>query len=133
MLQKRVPVWALVAVLGAVLLLFGIGSAIHSAGWSDGFMMGLLAGGNADGGSLAPYMAYQTGQGWRGGWGHPIGGFFRFLLLFFVIGLIFRFFGLLRWKMGGANHQRPEWWLHRRRHRHHDQDHGPQTQDSVNL
>ena len=138
MLQKRIPAWTLIAVVAAVLLLFGIGSSIHSAGWSDGFMMGLMAGGNVDGGSLAPYLAYQNGHGWQGG---GILGFFggllQLLFILFVIGLFFRFLGFLRWRKGGRHH-RHGWrhdgeWGPRGGWGHHGPNKEPQTEDSVKL
>lgn len=92
--QNRIPKWALAAV--AVLLLVGLGSAVHNAGWSQGFTMGLLAG-NGDGNALAPYLAYRTGYGW-----HPggfFGGFFRFAFFLFVLAMIARFIGFWRWRM----------------------------------
>ncbi|MCB0114873.1 MAG: hypothetical protein KDD84_12320, partial [Caldilineaceae bacterium] len=120
MLQKRIPAWTLIAVVAAVLLIFGIGSAIHSAGWSDGFMMGLMAGGNVDGGSLAPYLAYQNGHGWQGsGIGGFFGGLFRFLFFLFMIVLFFRLLGFLRWRMGGRGP-----WHHHRHGWHHGDHHG---------
>lgn len=103
-LHKRVPMWTLVAVVVGVLVLFGIGSAIHSAGWSDGFTMGLLASGGTEGGTVAPYLAYRSGPGWHhGGFGGFFGGFFRFLFFLFVIALIFKFLGFWRWRMHGAH------------------------------
>lgn len=94
MYQNHIPKWALAAV--AVLLLVGLGSAIHNAGWSQGFTMGLLAG-NADGNTLAPYLASRTG------YGGFFGGFFRFAFFLFVFAMIARFFGFWRWsKIPGA-------------------------------
>jgi hypothetical protein len=125
-----------------VLLIFGIGSAIHSAGWSDGFMMGLMAGGNVDGGSLAPYLAYQNGQGWQGGGiGDFFGGLFRFLFFLFVIVLFFRFLGFLRWRKWGHaawGHHRHGWrhggeWGDRKGWGNHAPNREPQTEDSVKL
>jgi len=49
-----------VAIGLAVLLIFGIGSAIHSAGWSQGYTMGLLTG-NAGGDSLTPISSIAGG------------------------------------------------------------------------
>jgi hypothetical protein len=101
-----------VAVVAAILL-FSIGSAIHSAGWTQGFTTGLLAGG-AEGASLTPYLAYRTGHGFHA-WG--IGSFFGmifrfgFLLLFFA--LIAKFFGFWRWHRFGYH---GPWWHHHGEH-----------------
>jgi hypothetical protein len=141
MLQKRIPAWTLIAVVAAVLLLFGIGSAIHSAGWSDGFMMGMMAGGNVDGGSLAPYLALQNGRIGHSGIGGFFSGLLHFLFILFMIGLFFRFVGFLRRRKGGHG----PWGHHRHGWRHdgewdprggwgkHGPNRDPQTEDSVKL
>lgn len=116
LLQKRVPVWMLLAAVGILLLLFGVGSAIHSAGWWDGFTMGLLTSGSVDGGTLPAYMAYRGGPGWHGGGGF-FGGLFRFLFFLFVFALFFKFLGFWRWRMRGS--QPP--WAHHHNWRHHSQ------------
>lgn len=107
MLPQRPPIWAFAIV--AVLVLFGIGSAIHNAGWSDGFAAGLLAS-NADGGKLAPYLLYQNGYGAHH-WG--IGGFFggilHFVFFLFFLGFIAKVIGCRRWRMHDGQ---PHPWRH---------------------
>lgn len=105
MLQKRVPVWTIAVVAGALLLLFSIGVAIHSAGWSDGFALGIMAGGNGETAALAPLMAARGGWGWHGGGFGFIGGFFRLIFFFLGIALLFKFLGFWRWRM----HHRHSW------------------------
>lgn len=100
-----VPRWAMIGL--AVLLLFGLGTAIHSAGWSQGYTLGLLTG-SAGGDSLTPYLVYQAGHGF-----HPFGFFgaiFRFVALFFVVGLLFKFVRCGRGRMPRGEHFGP--WHH---------------------
>jgi hypothetical protein len=102
MTRQRPPIWAFAIV--AVLVLFGIGSAIHNAGWSDGFATGLLAS-NADGGKLAPYLLYQNGYGghhW--GIGGFFGGLFHFVFFLFFLGFIAKVIGFWRCRMNGGQH-----------------------------
>jgi hypothetical protein len=98
--QNRIPTWAAVAI--AAVLLFTIGSAAHSAGWSQGYTLGLLAGSATDGSALTPYLLSRGAPGMAGGFGF-IGGFFGvlFRLAFFVflIALAAKFFGFWRWRM----------------------------------
>ncbi|MCC6166091.1 MAG: hypothetical protein IT329_02575 [Caldilineaceae bacterium] len=97
--------WAIVGL--AVLLLIGLGSAIHSAGWSQGYTLGLLTS-RAGGDSLTPYLVYRGGHGLHPfGFGGPFGFFgaiFRFAGLFLVIGLLLKFFGCGRWRGRGEGH-----------------------------
>lgn len=121
MSTSQVPSWAPRAVvIGlAVLLLFGVGAAIHNAGWSQGYTLGLLAGSAGGGGdALTPYLVYRTGGGF-----HPfgfVGGIFRFLFLFLLIGLFFKFLRCGRHAIRGE-HFGP--W----RHPYQGPQHGPQT------
>lgn len=102
-LQKQVPAWALLAVAVGTVLLFTVGSGLYNSGWSDGLSMGLLASGG-DGAKLLTYQGDALHHGWR------IGGFFGGILhlffFFFVMSMIFRVLGFMRWKMhmahGGA-------------------------------
>ena len=90
MVEVKLPKWA-IAVL-AVLVLFGIGAAVHNAGWSQGYTMGLLTGG-ADGARMTPYlMSRGHGYGWHHG---GFGGGFGFFGVIFRIFLFVLLFGLL--------------------------------------
>lgn len=111
-----IPRWAII--VPAVLLLFGLGTAIHNAGWSQGYTLGLLTGSAEGGDALTPYLVYRTGGGF-----HPLGffgGIFRFLFPFLLVGLIFKF---LRY---GRHHRQGE---HFGPWRHHDYGphNGPQN------
>jgi hypothetical protein len=117
--MPQVPSWAprVIVVVLALLLLFGIGTAIHNAGWSQGYTLGLLTGSAGGGDALTPYLVYRTGGGF-----HPfgfLGGIFRFLFLFFVVGLLLKFFACGRWRMHGEH---PSRW-----HHHHYGPYGPQN------
>ncbi|MGH2542995.1 MAG: hypothetical protein ACRDIB_09370 [Ardenticatenaceae bacterium] len=106
MFQNRIPVWAVVAV--GLLVVFGIASVTYDAGYSQGFTMGLLAGGS-EGGAAAPYLAYGNGFGWnRGGF-----GFFPFLFGLFIFAMVARFFGFWGWR----RHSPPGPWQHHEGHR----------------
>lgn len=135
MLQERVQVPRGVLIGLAVLVLFGIGSAIHNAGWSQGFSMGLLAGG-ADGAKLAPYLVGYGTHGW--GFGGLIGGFFGlifrigFLVLLFA--LLARVFGFWRWRGQGGPcgpHWHRHWHGEAQTHPAHGQP-GPKAESSAN-
>jgi hypothetical protein len=126
--ELRVPRWALIAI--ALVLLLSVGSALHNAGWSQGYTQGLFTGSlltsGAEGGKVAPYLLNQNGYGWHGGHSFGvIGGFFRFLFFGFLIMLAFRFFAFRRWHMHkGENgkhggHGGP--WQHGPWGRHHSQ------------
>jgi hypothetical protein len=116
MFPERIPRWAVAVVV--VLVLVGIGPAVHHAGWSQGFAMGLMSA-NAEGGAAVPYAAYGPRFGPHHGFGF-FGGFLRFLFFFFLIGLIFRFFAFRRWQRFGLHgphgrwgrHEGPPWWRH---------------------
>lgn len=103
---KRVPVWAYGA--AALALLFVLGSAAHSAGWSQGFAFGLLAGGGGEGASAAPYLAYRAGHGFGPAafFGGFLGGIFRFGLLLLFVAFVARFF--CPWRRRHMHHH-PEW------------------------
>lgn len=99
--MKNVPKWVIFA--SAALVLLGIGSAVYSSGWSQGFLMGVLTG-NMDG-AIAPYVTSRT-QGWHhGGFGGGFFGFFGFIFrvffTLFLIGLFLKFIGFLRWRRHG--------------------------------
>ena len=114
-IRRHVPRWALIAV--ALLLLFGIGSAVRNAGWSQGYTQGLLtgslvssAGGSAEGSNLMPYLLAQNGYGLPGSLrgGHSfgvIGGLFHLLFFGFLIMLALRFFAFRRWHKHHGGHQ----------------------------
>lgn len=92
------------------LLFFGaIAGVIRQAGWNEGFLYGLLAGGDKAE-ALTPYLHNRGGYGLHGwGW-HPfglIGGIFRFFFFAFLIMLFFKFIGFWRWRMHGG---RPGHW-----------------------
>ncbi len=87
-----------------LLLLFGIGSAVYSGGWSQGYTMGLLTG-SADGADLTPYLVYRTG-GWQGGGFGFFGAIFRIFFFVFLFGLLFKALGIWRWRMHGG----PDQW-----------------------
>jgi hypothetical protein len=115
MSTSQIPRWAIVGL--ALLVLFGIGAAAHSAGWSQGYTLGLLAGG-ASGDSLTPYLVYRGGHGF-----HPFGffgGIFRFAFFFLLLALILKFLGCARWRMQGEHHSP---WHH---HPRGPQENGPQ-------
>lgn len=107
MTHNRPPTWVFIGL--AVLVLFGIGAAIHNAGWSQGFTWGLMAAGNTDSGALTPYLAYRTGYGM-----HPFGGGFGCLfplaLLIFLGVMAAKFFGCGRWQQPGGPSWRGQGW-----------------------
>jgi hypothetical protein len=101
MWYERVPRWAWAVAAGVILL--SLAAAIHGAGWNQGFMMGLLAG-HTDGAQIAPYFAHRGGFGWHHGGFGLIGGLFRLLFFFLLIGLLLKFFGFWRWRRHGGPH-----------------------------
>ena len=142
-LKKQVPAWALIAVAVGMLVLFAAGSGLYNSGWSDGLTFGLLSGGG-DGGKLLAYQGYAAQYSGAHGWGHAgmiggfLGGIFRFFFFLFFLGMIFKFFGFLRWRMHGGQHGFAEhgsgghhqaWggppWMHGQ---HHGQQQGQQSQ-----
>ena len=90
----RVGVIALI-----VILLLGFGSsALQQSAWSQGYMMGLMAGGDGD--ALAQYVLYNS----RTGGGFPGFGFLWLLaigaFLFVVAG---KFMRMLAWRAAGGS------------------------------
>lgn len=102
--QIKLPKWAIVGI--AALVLLGIGSAVYSSGWSQGFWMGLLTG-NLEGGEMTPYLVSRT-RGWHGGGFGFFGAIFRFFFFIFLFGLFFKFLAFWRWGMHGW-HGGPGW------------------------
>lgn len=104
-LQKQVPAWTVLAAIGGMLLLFVIGSGLYNSGWTNGLSIGLLAGG----GEGAKLLTNQ-GYGLHRGLGHVgfFGGILHFFFFIFVVSMIFRVLGFMRWKM-----------------QHHMHNHGP--------
>ena len=87
-----------------IVLLLGAGAAsLQQSAWSEGYMMGLIAG-NDGGDALSQYVLYNSGRSPSAG--GAIGGFFKIGLLIF--GLLFIgkfFFGMAymrRWQMAGG-------------------------------
>ena len=104
-MQKQVPAWSLVAVAVVVVLLFAVGAGLYNSGWSNGLTFGLLANGGTNS-SLLAYQVPTLGHGMgHVGWGHGsfLGGILHFLLFLFVIRMIFKFLGIMRWKMHMAH------------------------------
>lgn len=131
MLQERVQVPRGVLIGLAVLVLFGIGSAIHNAGWSQGFSMGLLAGG-ANGAKLAPYLVGYGTHGW--GFGGFFGLIFRIGFLVLLFALLARVFGFWRWRGQGGPcgpHWHRHWHGEAQTHPAHGQP-GPKAESSAN-
>lgn len=123
--RRTIVMFVLAGVVG--LLLFStVAGAIRQAGWNEGFLVGLLSNGDENAKAMTPYLAYRGGfHGGYGlhGWGwHPfgfIGGFFRFLFFGFLLVMLLKFLGFLRWRMHGGYSSgdfRSHPWHH---HRHH--------------
>lgn len=107
----------------AVLLLVGaliMGAAFSGiraeAAWSQGYAMGLMAGGDG-GDALTQYLLYNGGALGRSG--HGPGGFFGVLLLIFGFIAVAKIGRMWMWRMHGG----PEAWRHG--WHHHD---GPVTE-----
>ncbi len=100
--HNRVPVWPVAVV--AALIVVAIASASHSAGWSQGYTMGLLAAGG-DSARLTPYLIYRAGGG-LGPWG--FGGFFGLILRFgffaFLLAMVVKFVAFRRRHIHGPWH-----------------------------
>jgi hypothetical protein len=124
---------ALLALL-LIIGLFGlVGSSIYRAGWTQGYFVGKVSDGRPAaettvvGPEAAPGRAVGPGYGFS-----SAGGFFagivKFFLLFFLVGIIFKFMGLLFWrKRGGWGHHRGCGHHHRWGHHGwgHNQGHEP--------
>ncbi len=122
MSTSQIPRWAWVGL--AFVLLFGLGAAAHSAGWSQGYTMGLLTGSVSGGDSLTPYLVYRGGHGF-----HPfgfVGGIFRFFAFFLLIGLFFKLLGFACWRRHGEG--RGPW--HHHYHNRGPHGEGPQQGDT---
>jgi hypothetical protein len=103
-----------VAALVLVLILVAGAGAIQQSAWSQGYMMGLVAGGG-EGDALSQYVLYNSGRGL--GIGHVIGGFFKVGLIFIGLILLAKFvFGMgyiRRWHMaGGPGGEHHHGWHH---------------------
>ena len=92
---------ALMAVL-VIALLFGVGSAIHRSGWSQGYLMGQLAVQGADGAQLpypAGYPVMPHGQHFAFG---GLGLLLAIGLAFFLIVAVGKTFFFRHWRMAGG-------------------------------
>lgn len=112
---------ALLALL-LIIGLFGLaGSSIYRAGWTEGYFVGKVSSGSETGETTV--ITPDTGpgrypvHGW--GWTSP-GGFFAGLLklffLFLLVGMAFKFLGLLFWRRHRHWGKRGDWrhggWHH---------------------
>lgn len=108
-MDRRTIIPLLLAGVIGVLLFSTIVGGIRQAGWNEGFMVGLLAGGGEQAKAVAPALAHGGYPGFYGGhgWGwHPfgfIGGFFRFLFFGFLLLLFVKFIAFRRWRMHGGH------------------------------
>jgi hypothetical protein len=100
MTHDRIPKWAFAGL--ALIVLLGLGSAIHGAAWSQGYTMGLLAGSAADGASVLPYLISRTGSGIGVGGGF-FGSFVHIGLILLLIAMVAKFIGFRRWGMHGPH------------------------------
>lgn len=102
-----------IAALVVVLLLVAGAGAVQQSAWSQGYMMGLIAGGG-EGDALSQYVLYNSGRG--SSLGGIVGGFFRFALFFFGLMLAAKFFfGMAfrrRWQMAGGPEGDWKGWQH---------------------
>lgn len=121
-MDRRTLIPLLLAGVIGILLFSTIAGGIRQAGWHEGFMVGLLAGGGEQAKAVAPalthggYPGFYGGHGW--GW-HPfgfIGGFFRFLFFGFLLMMFVKFIAFRRWRMHGGHpwhhHQHGPWGQH---------------------
>ncbi len=116
-----------------IVLLLGVGAAsIQQSAWSEGYMMGLIAG-NGQGDALSQYVLYNSGR--SPSLAGAIGGLFKVGLLLFGLLFVARFFfgmaHIRRWQMAGAPDGQ-EWQPGFRRHgppwcRSQDESAGEQT------
>ena len=100
-----------------IVMLLGAGAAsMQQSAWSEGYMMGLIAG-NGEGDALSQYVLYNSGRSpsLAGG----IGAFFKFGLLLFGLAFAAKFFfgmaHMRRWQMAGGP-EGSEWQPGFRRH-----------------
>lgn len=111
--------------LFAMLLVVGLlglaGSSIYRAGWTQGYFVGKVSDGGEAGTvtpDSVPGRALYYGRGFS-----PADGFFetvvKCFLFLFLIGMFFKFIGLLMWRKGGHRGWRG-WGHHGRWHKHHD-------------
>lgn len=133
-LDRQTVILLVLAGLVGVLLFGAVAGGIRQAGWQEGYMVGLLAGGGEQAKAVTPYVAGQGGNlgygmhgygvhGWGGhGFGF-IGGFFRFLFFVFFVMLFFKFLRFLRWRMHGGLGGGPHW--HHHAHGPWGHQHGP--------
>lgn len=113
---------ALLALL-LIIGLFGLaGSSIYRAGWTEGYFMGKVSNNGEAGETTVVAPNASPGRYPIHGWGlASTGGFFagllKFFFLFLLVGMAFKFLGLLFWrrhrhwdKPGGWHHgSRPPW------------------------
>lgn len=99
----------IVALIAVVLLAFGV-SALQQSSWSQGYMTGLMAGGDSE--ALAQYVLYNNRTV-----GHSSGFGFLWLLAigFFALMAAGKFMRMRTWRMAGGP-ENTEWrapWHHR--------------------
>lgn len=87
-----------------IVLLLGVGAAsIQQSAWSEGYMMGLIAG-NGEGDALSQYVLFNSGRSLS--MTGAIGGLFKVGLLLFGLLFVARFFfgmaHMRRWQMAGG-------------------------------
>ena len=87
-----------------IVLLLGVGAAsIQQSAWSEGYMMGLIAG-NGEGDALSQYVLYNSGR--SPSMAGAIGGLFKVGLLLFGLLFVAKFFfgmaHMRRWQMAGG-------------------------------
>ncbi len=104
MSEHRIVRFAVIALVAIVLLGTGISSLQHSA-WSEGYMMGLIAGGS-DGDALSQYVLYNNGRPAAIGGG--VGAIFRFGFVLFGLLFIAKMFRMWAWhKDANGDHSHP--------------------------
>ena len=103
----------LLAMLLVVGLLGLAGSSIYRAGWTQGYFIGKISDAGEDGQTTVVTPDPLPGRPAVYGWGlSPGGSFFgaivKIFLFIFLIGMFFKFIGLLFWrKRGWHNHGHP--------------------------
>ena len=112
--ERRMIRMGLAALVVVVLVGFGI-SGLQQSAWSQGYMLGLAAGGG-EGDALSHYLLVSAGRH-----GPIAGGFatlFHFGFLLFGLFFVAKMLRMISWRMAGG----PEGWA--RHSRHHKGCHG---------